>query len=49
VAEKTKELREKIAELEVFHDVAVGRELKMEELEKEIVELRKKLEEGGGR
>ena len=49
VAEKTAELQEKLEELQIFHDAAVGRELKMEELEKEIVELRKKLEEGGGR
>jgi len=35
-----KELKEKITELEKFHDLAVGRELKMIELEKEIKNLK---------
>ncbi|MGB9613385.1 MAG: HAMP domain-containing protein [Candidatus Margulisiibacteriota bacterium] len=43
VAEKTAELQGKIEELEIFHKVAVGRELKMEELEKEVDDLRKEL------
>ena len=34
------ELREKLADLERFHDVAVGRELKMIELEKELRRLK---------
>jgi PAS domain S-box-containing protein len=50
VAERTKELAaantqlsEKIADLETFHDVVVGRELKMMDLEKENAELRQEL------
>jgi transcriptional regulator with PAS, ATPase and Fis domain len=34
-----KQLEEKIAELEKFNDIAVGRELKMAELKKRIMEL----------
>jgi PAS domain S-box-containing protein len=34
------ELREKIADLERFHDIAVGRELKMIDLEKEVRRLK---------
>jgi PAS domain S-box-containing protein len=34
------DLQEKIADLERFHDVTVGRELKMIELEREVAELR---------
>jgi signal transduction histidine kinase len=41
VKERTKELREKIEELERFNKLAVGRELKMVELKKEIKELKK--------
>lgn len=41
VKERTKELREKIAELERFQKLAVGREMKMIELKKEIQELKK--------
>jgi len=44
VKEKTKELQEKVTELERFKNLAVGRELKMVELKKEIKEL-----EGGKR
>jgi PAS domain S-box-containing protein len=36
-------LKEKIEELESFHDIVVGRELKMIELEKEIQRLRRKI------
>jgi hypothetical protein len=35
------ELQEKIQDLEQFHDVVVGRELKMIELEKQIEELKR--------
>ena len=34
------QLKEKIEELESFHDIVVGRELKMIQMEKEIVKLR---------
>jgi len=44
VKEKTKELSERLKELERFNKFAVGRELKMIELKKEIKRLRKKLE-----
>jgi PAS domain S-box-containing protein len=37
-------LQEQVAELEQFHDVVVGRELKMIELEKEIQQLRSQME-----
>lgn len=40
---RTKELTEKIKELEMFNDLAVGRELTMVELKKEIAELKKKI------
>ena len=36
-------LYERVHELEQFHDVVVGRELKMIELEKEVQQLRNKL------
>jgi len=39
------ELKKKIHDLEVFHKVAVGRELKMEELKKKMKELEKRLGE----
>jgi C4-dicarboxylate-specific signal transduction histidine kinase len=49
VTDRTKELadandalQEKILDLETFHDVAVGRELKMVELEKELSQLKAK-------
>jgi len=42
VKERTKELQEKVEELERFHRLAVGRELKMIELKKEIEKLKKK-------
>lgn len=44
VNERTKELQEKINELERFQKLAVGRELKMIELKKEIKRLEKELE-----
>lgn len=43
VEEKTKELKEKIEELEQFNKFAVGRELKMLELKKRLKELEDKL------
>jgi PAS domain S-box-containing protein len=44
VEERTKQLREKIDELERFNQLAVGRELKMVELKQEIENLRSQLE-----
>ena len=44
VKERTKELQEKINELEKFHELTVGRELKMIELKKEIERLERELE-----
>ncbi|PJA84672.1 MAG: hypothetical protein CO145_00765, partial [Candidatus Nealsonbacteria bacterium CG_4_9_14_3_um_filter_37_13] len=44
IAERTKELRERIEELEKFHRLTVGRELKMVELKEEIKKLKKELE-----
>jgi len=41
VKERTRELQDKVTELKEFHDLAVGRELKMIELEKEIEKLKK--------
>lgn len=45
VKERTKELSAKIDDLEKFHDLAVGRELKMIELKGQIKKLQKKLDE----
>jgi methyl-accepting chemotaxis protein len=45
VKEKTKELQERIDELDRFKKLAVGRELKMIELKKEIEKLKKQLED----
>lgn len=42
VKERTKELQGKVEELEKFQKIAVGRELKMVELKKEIKELKKR-------
>ena len=39
-----KEIKKRIKELEDFYDVAVGRELRMMELKKEIETIRKELE-----
>jgi HAMP domain-containing protein len=44
VKQRTKELREKVEELERFQKLAVGRELKMVELKKEINLLKKQIE-----
>lgn len=44
VKEKTKELQEKVEELGKFQKLAVGRELKMIELKKEIKEIKEELE-----
>jgi len=48
VEEKTNELQERLEELEHFHDVAVGRELRLMELESKIKALENRLS-GGGR
>lgn len=45
VKQRTKELQQKVGELEKFKGFAVGRELKMTELKKEINKLRQELEE----
>jgi len=44
VKERTKELQEKMKELERFNKLAVGRELKMIELKKEIEKLKEEIE-----
>lgn len=44
VDKKTKELQEKLEELETFHKIAVGRELKMIELKEKIEKLEEELE-----
>lgn len=44
VKARTQELQKKIEELEKFHQIAIGRELKMIELKKEIEKLKKELE-----
>lgn len=44
VEKRTGEVRERMKELESFHKLAVGRELKMIELKKEIKKLKKELE-----
>ncbi|MDD5551780.1 MAG: PAS domain-containing protein [Candidatus Pacebacteria bacterium] len=41
VDKKTRELQEKVEELEAFHKIAVGRELKMIELKEEIAKFKK--------
>lgn len=43
---KTLELEAKVKELEEFHDLAVGRELKMQEMEKEFEKLGKSVGQG---
>ena len=45
VKEKTKKIQEKMTEMKKFHDLTVGRELKMIELKKQIQALEKRLEE----
>ena len=47
VKERTKELQKRVDELERFHRVTVGREMKMIELKKEIERLKKESEEKG--
>lgn len=44
IAERTKELQERIKELERFHEATMDRELRMNELRKEIAELKKNKE-----
>jgi hypothetical protein len=43
VKEKTREIQEKMEELEKFNKLAIGRELRMIEIKKELEELKKKL------
>lgn len=43
------ELKDRVQELQKFYDMAVGRELKMKELKKEIEKLKEKLEKQGAR
>lgn len=43
VNEKTKELNERVAELEHFREVTIERELRMEELRREIIDLKQRL------
>ena len=45
---KTEELRKRVADLERFHELTVGRELKMVELKQKIRELDEKLKEKEG-
>ncbi len=45
IKSQTKELREKLEELEKFQKVTIGRELKMIELKNEIQKLKKEIEE----
>jgi len=49
VKERTRELQERVDELERFHRATVGRELKMMELKEEIERLKKELEKYKGR
>ncbi|OGZ33527.1 MAG: hypothetical protein A2Y98_01165 [Candidatus Portnoybacteria bacterium RBG_19FT_COMBO_36_7] len=49
VEERTRELSEKISELERFNQLAIGRELKMVELKSEIENLRDQLEKIKGK
>ncbi|MGM0566366.1 MAG: PAS domain S-box protein [Bacteroidota bacterium] len=48
VQKKTKELNERVAELEHFREVTIERELRMEELRKEIESLKKQLNKEQG-
>ncbi|MEA3328786.1 MAG: PAS domain S-box protein [Candidatus Omnitrophota bacterium] len=45
IEKRTKELKEKVNELERFREATVNRELRMEEMKKEIERLRKQLQE----
>ena len=47
VEERTAALKERVKELEIFHDAAVDRELVMEELRKKIAEFEKRLKGKG--
>jgi len=49
VKERTADLAAKIKELEESNKIMVGRELKMVELKKEIVDLKKRIENGNGK
>jgi len=49
VKEKTKELQARVEELERFHHLTVGRELKMIELKEEIKKLKEELGKYKGR
>lgn len=49
VQQRTKDLQEKIRELEKFQKLAVGRELKMMEMKKEIKKLKEELEKPNSR
>jgi hypothetical protein len=48
VNEKTKELNERVAELERFYEATIDRELRMKELRDEIEDLKKGQKENGG-
>jgi hypothetical protein len=47
VRERTKELERKVLELEKFQKLAIGRELRIIELKKEIKRLKEELEKKG--
>ena len=49
VEKRTKELTDKVKELEMMNKTMVGRELKMVELKKEIVDLKKQVKNGNGK
>jgi len=49
VSERTKDLAERVKELESLNKTMVGRELKMVELKKEIENLKKRLKNGNGK
>jgi len=49
IAERTKELAERVKELEILNKTMTGRELKMVELKKEIEKLKKLVKNGNGK